>query len=64
MAKRIRTKAELIEFFSLQTLIMYVIKEQKRIATWHSLTPHPARSWGGGGGGHTDTRVLSLRKTV
>ena len=37
-------KAELIEFFPMQTLILYVIKEQKLIATWHSLTPDTARS--------------------
>ena len=49
MAKRIRTKAELIEFFSMQTLILYIMKEQKLIATWHSLTPDPTRSEGGGG---------------
>ena len=42
MTERIRTKAELIELFS-----MHVIKEQKLIATWHRLTPHPARSGGG-----------------
>ena len=59
MTKRVGTKAELIEFFSMQTLILYAIKEQKLIATWHSLTPHPARS----GRGHADTRVLSLNKT-
>ena len=35
----------------MQTLILYVMKEQKLIATWHSLTPDPARSEGGGGGG-------------
>ena len=40
---------------------MHVIKEQKLIETWHSLNPHSARS-GGGGGGHADTRVLSLSK--
>ena len=28
MTKMIRTKAELIEFFSMQTLILYVMKEQ------------------------------------
>ena len=62
--KGIRTKAELIEFFSVLTVILYVIKEQKPIATWHSLTPDPARSGegGGGGGGHAGTRVLSLSK--
>ena len=48
--KGIRTKAELIEFFSVLTVILYVIKEQKPIATWHSLTPDPARSGEGGGG--------------
>ena len=32
----------------MQTLILYVMKEQKLIATWHSLTPDPARSRGGG----------------
>ena len=54
MARRIRTKVELIAFFSMQTLILYVMKEQKVIATWHSLTSDPARSesgWGLGGGG-------------
>ena len=45
--KKIRTNAELLEFFSWQTLILYVIKEQKLIATWHSLTPHPARPGAG-----------------
>ena len=34
--------------------------ELKLIATWHSLTPDPARS---GGGGHAGTSVLSLSKT-
>ena len=38
----------------MQTLIPYVLNEKKKqslIATWHSLTPDPARSGGGGGGG-------------
>ena len=36
--------------------------ELKVIATWHSLTPDPARS-GVGGGGHAGTSVLPLSKT-
>ena len=54
MTKRIRTKVELTEFFSMQTLILYVMKEQKLIATWHSLTPDPARVGVGGGWGGAD----------
>ena len=49
MTKRIRTKVELIAFFSMQTLILYVMKEQKHIATWYSMTPDTARSEGEGG---------------
>ena len=40
-------KAELIEFFSVLTVILYIIKEQKPIAT----TPDLARSGEGGGQG-------------
>ena len=36
MTKRIRTKVEFIEFFSMQTLTLYVMKEQTLIATWHN----------------------------
>ena len=46
MTKRVRTKAELIEFF-MQMLILYVMKEHELKATRHSLTPDPARSEGG-----------------
>ena len=43
----------------MQNLILCVIKEQNLIATWHRLTPDPARSeGGGGGGGHAGTRVF------
>ena len=48
MTKRVRTKIELIEFFSMQMLILYVMKEHKLKATRHSLTPDPARSEGEG----------------
>ena len=37
--------------------------ELKLIVTWHSLTPDPARSGRGMGGGHAGTSVLSLSKT-
>ena len=34
----------------MQNLILYVVKEQNLITTWHRLTPDPARSGGGGRG--------------
>ena len=37
--------------------------ELKLIATWHSLIPDPARSWGGGGAGGHAVSVLFLSKT-